>query len=350
MMENNRFPISPYVFFKEKHNPFSGLESWVSKPRFAHGYAAIQNRPGLLIETHMLKNYKQRVTGTYFMLLNSLKIINREYKVLKEAVKKADEFTASKEFRKQPFGLDFKMTGDSVMIEFSGIKKHNEKSNVSRADRVIYDSEPETYSIPYFNKQKPVKTAQLPGAYIFPPEWNVVTERLKLHGVEYKILSQTKSFYVMSYKFKNVKWRNQPYEGRHPLTYEIEEIEEQREYPKGSVIVPVNQRTARVIAHLLEPDAPDALVHWGFFDAIFEQKEYAEPYLLEKIAREMLAENPQLKKDFENKLATDSIFAASAKERLNYFYKLSPYWDQNINKYPVGKLYALPDSMLYIEN
>jgi hypothetical protein len=38
----------------------------------------------------------------------------------------------------------------------------------------------------------------------------------------------------------------------------------------------MNQPTARVIAYLLEPKAEGSLVEWGFFNAIFEQKEYAE--------------------------------------------------------------------------
>ncbi len=51
-----------------------------------------------------------------------------------------------------------------------------------------------------------------------------------------------------------------------------------------------------------------------------------------------LDEASQLKKDFKSKLETDSTFANKPRERLNYFYKNSPYWDKKINKYPVGKL------------
>ena len=63
---------------------------------------------------------------------------------------------------------------------------------------------------------------------------------------------------------------------------------------KGSLIIDMNQRAAQVIMHLLEPMAPDALVRWGFFNSIFEQKEYAESYVIEKIAREMIDQNPEL--------------------------------------------------------
>ena len=36
-----------------------------------------------------------------------------------------------------------------------------------------------------------------------------------------------------------------------------------------------------------------------FYKTIFEQKEYGEAYVLEKLAREMMAKDPKLKAEFE---------------------------------------------------
>jgi hypothetical protein len=52
--------------------------------------------------------------------------------------------------------------------------------------------------------------------------------------------------------------------------------------------------------NLLEPAAPDSLARWGFFNAIFEEKEYAEHYVLESLAREMLANDPALSRSLNN--------------------------------------------------
>ena len=90
--------------------------------------------------------------------------------------------------------------------------------------------------------------------------------------------------------------------------------------------------------NLLEPEAPDSLVHWGFFNARFEHKEYAENYILEKLAREMLAGNPGLREEYEKKLASDASFAANPRARLEFFYRRSPYWDKQMNLYPVGRI------------
>ena len=102
--------------------------------------------------------------------------------------------------------------------------------------------------------------------------------------------------------------------------------------------VPLAQKLAKVAINLMEPQAPDSLVAWGFFNAIFEQKEYGEHYVLETLAREMMEQDPALAEEFQKRLATDAEFAASPAARLEFFYKRSPYWDQQMNLYPVGRI------------
>jgi hypothetical protein len=78
---------------------------------------------------------------------------------------------------------------------------------------------------------------------------------------------------------------------------------------------------------------------WNFFDPIFEQREYGEPYVLEKLAREMMEKNPQLRAEFEKKLASDPAFAANPYARLSFFYDRSPWGAANhVGDYPVGRL------------
>ena len=52
----------------------------------------------------------------------------------------------------------------------------------------------------------------------------------------------------------------------------------------------------------------------------------------------MLAKDENLRREFEQKVANDPKFAASATARLNFFYERSPYWDQQLNLYPVGRV------------
>jgi hypothetical protein len=58
-----------------------------------------------------------------------------------------------------------------------------------------------------------------------------------------------------------------------------------------------------LIVYLFEPKSDDSYLAWGFFNQIFEQKEYYEDYVMERLAPDILKNDPQLKKDFEEKLA-----------------------------------------------
>ena len=60
---------------------------------------------------------------------------------------------------------------------------------------------------------------------------------------------------------------------------------------------------------------------------------------MEKLAREMLQQNPSLQLEFDKKKLSDTAFAKNAEEILNWFYERSPWWDIKLNVYPVGKIF-----------
>ena len=344
-MDQAGFPVFQYVSFRRWHDPRSGLYVRVALPRLSEGYTAIQNRPGLLIETHMLKPYRIRVESTQELILSTMELLDKEYINLKELNQQADVFCASEIFRKTPLALDFTTSfSDSVLVDFLGIEYDLVTSDLSGGDWFRYGKNPVRFVLPMFNTLVSSYSVQLPEAYIIPPEWTTVIERLKLHGIEFQILKQAVDVKVNRYKLKNYVWQRTPVEGRQVMPkLEVEEFTEIVNYPAGSVLVLMNQRTARVIAHILEPKGPDSFVYWGFFNAITEQKEYAESYSMEKIAREMLLENPALNEQFifwkeENPEVSKNSYAV-----LNWFYQNSPWWDAQKDLYPVGRVMNIMD-------
>jgi len=122
------------------------------------------------------------------------------------------------------------------------------------------------------------------------------------------------------------------------MTLEGQWRPEARVIAAGSLFVPIAQPNARVLVALLEPQAPDSLGAWGFFNTAFEAKEYLEPYVAEQVAREMLAKDPAVAAEFSRKLAQDPEFAANPQARLDFFYRLSASWDEQLNLYPVYRV------------
>lgn len=340
-LEKAGIPVFPYVEFRNWHNPKSGLKSSVSPPMLSQSYTSLRNRPGLLVETHMLKPYDQRVEATYECLAISLGIIAKEHKNLHSLIEKADAYVSSPDFRKKDFPLQFQtLTTDSMMVPFLGIGYKEFISDFTGEPWFKYGDQKTTFLLPYFNKTKPVKTTKLPEAYIIPGEWETVIQLLEMHGVQLYRLDREVALEVTGYRMLDPKWQMPPFEGRHTMTHiAYEEFSQERPFPAGSAVVPMNQPGARIIAHILEPDGDGSCLYWGFFDAIFEQKEYAERYVIEPLALKMVEENPSLQAEFIKKKEQNPAFAKNPYAIMNWFYSKTPYWDDQKNLYPVAKIY-----------
>lgn len=334
--------FSPYLVFRDNREPSKGVETFISSPRFATGYVPIvRNRPALLIETHMIKPYRSRVRGTYDLLVAALEEANARKDELLNAVRVADEETiaAGRAFdAAKQMPLNVQLTERSVPRALKAVEFKTELSNVSGAHRVIYGTKPIELTVPFYSEARVVNSTSVPLYYIVPAEWRDVIEILSVHGLKMQRLSRDETIEVESYRFRDVKWASAAFEGRLPVIFKTDLVRARRSYRAGSIVVSMAQPNARAATHLLEPSAPDSLVTWGFFNPIFEQKEYGEDYVLEKLAREMLAKDESLRREFERKLADDPKFAASARERLRFFYERSPYWDKELNLYPVGRI------------
>lgn len=327
--------ITRYVEFAGREIT-SGIATFVATPRYATGYSAIRNRPGLLIETHVYKPYRSRVRGTYDVLRHFIEEIGSSRTELSTAIKSAD--AATERSKGSPFALSVGVTDKPTEIEFKGLEYKVEDSAISGGKMIVYGKTPKTYTIKKFDEGKVVGSVVPPIAYIIPPQYTDVIERLKLHGIKFETLKTAKTIEVESYKLTEPKWSTNSFENRITLSCKPLPIKDTRVYAAGSVIVRLNQPTAIVAIHLLEPAGPDSLVYWGFFNSVFEQKEYGESYQIEKLAKEMLAKDPRLKAEFEAKLK-DETFAKNLRARLQFFYERSRFYvDQQIGRYPVGRI------------
>jgi hypothetical protein len=333
--------VSWYLEFRDNRDFTQGIVDFSGSPRFSTGYTPLRNRPGILIETHMLKEYEPRVKGTYDLLRFALEEVNQDPGRLLRAGREADEETITRgqtydESRRYP--LTFELTDNVIPYHLKAVEYHTEHSSVSDAQWVIFGTEPLDITVPMYNDFRPRGTVAPPLYYIVPPQWRGVIEVLAAHGLELQRTAESAVIQVETYRFTGVRFPSATFEGRTMPLFRTQVTQEERRFPANSVVVPMAQAGAGVAIQLLEPDAPDSLASWGFFNAAFEQKEYSEDYVSEKLAREMMAEDPALREEFEQKLATEPDFAASSGIRLQFFYERSPYWDPELNLYPVGRV------------
>lgn len=337
-VEKDGFLTAPYVEFKNGTIE-SGIKNWHALPRLSHGYCAAQNRVCLLVETHSLKPFENRVFSTLSMMHHTLEYINENHAELILYNLKAEKETIKKYCRhKELFPLVLMGTEKSEQFNFKGFRWIDEQSEITGSVVRKYSDEPVDVLIPLYNEVKVTKYIMLPFAYFIPPQFTNIIEVLRSQHIKYFRFRRDKSAVVERYRFKNISFHPYPYEGRHLPKFDVDMFEEEVVIPVGSVWVPVDQRQLKVIVHLLEPESPDSLVSWGFFNAFFERKEYAESYVMEPYAKMMIENNPTLKEEFLQKLNVEESFRNNPSERLDFFYRRSPFYDKGEKVYPIFRV------------
>jgi hypothetical protein len=345
------------IDLNDNTDPAKGLAFSFSAPRFSTGQMILEDRPGLLVEIHMLKNYKTRVTGNYEILRALLEVMNRDTDRLIALNHEADADAANlgaHALGNVRFPLAIEASGDTTPVVFRGYQYARALSEVSGTMWIRYTHEPWNVTLPLETGAKVTASTIPPAAYIVPPQWTGVIDVLAAHDVAMRHTTATWTGKVERYRCTGMEWQGPPFEGHHPIFHgegagaepgrfgTCELSTEAMAFPAGSVVIALNQRLSKVVIHWLEPEAPDSALRWGLFDPIFEQREYGEAYVLEQLARENMSKDPALKAEFERRVETDSKFAASPRARLEFFYDRSPWGLANkVGEYPVGRLLTL---------
>ena len=337
------FPLFLYASFRKYNAPESGILIDIFDPRYSEGYAASRNRLGLLIENHIYKPYEQRVKATVEAFIASARILAENKGSLVKTIENADKVVSSPESRQKPMDLTFKAVNkDSVWVDYLSWARDTVKSDLSGADWVRHNyDKPITLRCPLITSYESTSSVQLPEAYILTPQWTDVIDLLDLHNIRYTRLQEPKKLEVETYRYTKAVFSPRQSEGRIPVVKtEYTTQTEVVEYPAGSVLIDMNQPSSRVAAWMLEPSAPGSLVYWGFFNQVVQSTNefwIRLPYMEEK-GRELLAKDPALKAEFEEK-KKDPAFAQNPQAILNFFYeKVKKAAHQDNEMHPAGRI------------
>jgi Zinc carboxypeptidase len=342
--QSGSLPRPFYFSFDQEDEPTSGFTDNVARARFSHGYPLLRNRFGMLVETHSWKDYPTRVRITKNTILATTQQVAQHGRAWLAAAHEAD--SKSSALASQPVALTWRATDAARPIEFYGYAWQQTQSEISGSKMITYDeSKPKRITVPLRDQIVPDLVLKAPagGYLIAPAQANQMAAKLQQHGIAFRRLGNALPRQMLEvFRAEKVSFAAQPYEGRQRLNQSGEWKPEARSVDAGALFVPIAQAKARLIMTLLEPMSPDSLSAWGFFNPMYEQKEYMEAYVAEEVARAQLAQDPELAKAFQQKLASDSKFAQSPQARLEFFARRHPSWDERYQLYPVFRLGKTP--------
>ncbi len=336
LMKQKGYDLIPYVnSFGD--TPQNGWPEFWDSPRYSSGYASLFHTFAFVPETHMLKPYADRVKSTYALMQSFIDFTSKNSSKIK--LLKNEQVEQVKQQQRFPLNWSLDKTKWDDRL-YKGFSSGRRPSKVSGLDRLYYDrSKPYDATIPFYNEYEPKEFIQKPSAYIIPQGWWPVIDRLKLNGVMMKQFGKDTTIEVEVYHIKSYQASNRPYEGHHTNgDVQLNESVQQKIFRKGDWYIPMNQAANRFIIEVLEPQMEDSYFTWNFFDPILQQKEGFSSYVFEETAADYLNKNPSLRKQLEEKKASDTTFAKSASAQLNFVYQHSPYYEPAHMQYPVYRI------------
>jgi hypothetical protein len=346
LARRGHLPLPFYPSFNKEEDPASGVDAPPAPPRLSHAYFGARNRLGVLVETHSWRPYAHRVRTTRAVLdelLDEARTQAAGWRATAEAADRAEAALAGKQVT-----LAFDVEPQPRVIDFRGYAFTREQSEASGTTYIRYhEDRPQIWKVALRDRARPTVSVRAPGAgYLVPAahaEW--VARKLRLHGIDNEVLpadprgaAGVATGPTWAFRADQITFASKPFEGRFTAKVTGGWRQEDQQVGAGALFVPIAQPRARLLMHLLEPTGPDALCAWGFFHAVFEEKQAMEAYVTEDEARKMLAEKPALKAELAAAMQKDPGLARDPGRRLDFFRRRHPSWDQRQNLYPVLRL------------
>jgi len=335
-LEAKSWDITPYVNVFNR-TPDSGFTQFLDTPRYSTGYTSLFNTLGMMVETHMLKPYKQRVEGTYELMKSMIEITEEQGDKITKLRKAQTKIWSAGDNYPLTWAVDTTLTST---LKFKGYEGEMIPSEFTGAKRLKYDrSKPFTKDVVYQNYFKATDSIRIPKAYIIPQGWHNIMDLLKLNNVTYTQFKNDTTLTVESYKIGSYETRKSPYEGHYAhFKTNVNTAVEKVTFKKGDYLISTNQKAMRYLLETLEPSATDSFFNWNFFDTILQQKEGFSPYVWEDKAEQLLKNNPKLQIEYNVKISYDEDFANNWYAQLDWLHKQSKHYEKAHLQYPVYRI------------
>ena len=334
-LKKKNWDLFPYVE-TVKETPDDGIYQFNDLPRYAMGYASLFNAMAFTVETHMLKPFPDRVRATYDFMKYLIEWSKENAALIETARVKSNEWTKKKAY----FTYNYNRTADKDSILFKGFTARVDTHEITKLGHLTYDiSKPYERKIPFYKYYNPKDSIAIPSYYLVRGQERKIIEQLAANGIAIETLKEEKKLRVKAQVVRSFDAISKPYEGHymHP-SKDIERVEQWITFRPGDVLISTKQIGGQFLHSVLQPEAEDSYFTWNYFDSYLQEKEYFSNYVFKDKIKEILQNNPELKKAYETKRQNDSDFANSEWQQLYFLYQNSVYFEPSYMMLPVFEL------------
>ena len=211
-LAKKQWDITPYVnVFNE--SPEVGFEQFLDSPRYSTGYTTLWNTLGMMVETHMLKPYYDRVMGNYELMKSMIDFTE----VYGEQISELRQAAFAENKTQKTYALRWEVDHSrQTVFPFKGYEAKKIPSKVTGKSRLKFNRKKRfTRDVVFKNYYKSALTVTVPKAYIIPQGWWNIIEKLADNQIEMSQLDQDTLLEVEAYRIKNIQSKKWPFEGHY---------------------------------------------------------------------------------------------------------------------------------------
>jgi len=262
--------LLPYGDFVDDFKPELGWSTHPPSPRMGVDYVGLRNRFAILVENYAYAPYPTRVKHCYEFVAELVEYVGAHAAEMKALAQEADRRSAGWAARpaaeRPPFCLsvDSGPLDGTLTIQGFACSEIIDSRGRKRPKPIL--DQPRTYTVPYHARFTPKTTRPLPAAYLVRPGCEAVVAQLLRHGVRVERLNAPARLNAQQFKTTSLKVNPRVVEGHADLTLAGDWLPQAIEAEAGWFLVPMDQPLARLIAGLMEPEYPDSLAAWNFWN------------------------------------------------------------------------------------
>jgi len=269
MRQQYGIAVIPHGDFLDPRDPARGWVPLGPEPRYLSNYVGLRNRLAVLDEQYPYVDFATRVRGARALFLSFLDYLNRHRDEVVALVGRADRAAIARGLTPTPadvFVIGTEPAPLARKLTIEGFEMTVEDTG-SRYPQVTPKDVKRTYrDIPYLARYAPTRTVPLPRGYLITAPDPALIAKLREHGIAVERLRDAVTLPVEAFSVTKLTGAGFSDQGHYASSVEGNYSRRTVAFPPGTAYVSLAQPLAMLAAQLLEPESPDGLVTWNFFD------------------------------------------------------------------------------------
>jgi hypothetical protein len=241
------------------------------RPRFGNNYVGLRNRIAVLSEAYTYLDFEGRVRVTTAFVEEVWRVCAKQAQKILLLTSQADRALTTRIRTSKPLdlGVDFRIQAsvEPVTILVGDVSERPHPQTGEPMREMTELAAP--VRMREYGNFVATRTRPLPTGWVIPrglaanPRMSAALDRLRWHGIETRLIERATQMDVDRFVIQALTRPEREFQGHQEARLAVSMEIAALSIDPGSILIPANQRLARLAAYLLEPDSDDGLVTWG---------------------------------------------------------------------------------------